>query len=85
MFDILSTVKDKHLPKKCKVQSKETQNAKWMTAGKLKYIITTDKLYKELVKIDVDENDQYKTLEKKFNIFKIHYVEASMKRNVYNT
>ena len=53
-----------------KVQSKEHKMAKWMTNGILKSINTKDKLYKKLVKMDVDGNAQYTTLKKEFNIFK---------------
>ena len=41
-----------------------------MTNGILKSINTKDKLYKKLVKMDVDGNAQYTTLKKEFNIFK---------------
>ena len=41
-----------------------------MTNGILKSINTKDKLYKKLVKMDVDGNAQYTTLNKEFNIFK---------------
>ena len=62
MLELLSTVKDKHLPKKwVKFNRKKHKMAKWMTNGILKSL---------LVKMDVDENAQYTTLKKEFNIFK---------------
>ena len=71
MLELLSTVKDKHLPKKwVKFNRKKHKMAKWMTNGLLKSINTKDKLYKKLVKRDVDGNAQYTTLKKEFNIFK---------------
>ena len=71
MLELLSTVKDKHLPKKCvKFNRKKHKMAKWMTNGILKSINTKDKLYKKLVKMDVDGNAQHTTLKKEFNIFK---------------
>ena len=48
MLELLSTVKDKHLPKKCvKFNRKKHKMAKWMTNGILKSINTKDKLYKK--------------------------------------
>ena len=71
ILELLSTVKDKHLPKKMvKFNRKKHKKAKWMTNGILKSINTKDKLYKKLVKMDVDGNAQYTTLKKEFNIFK---------------
>ena len=65
MLELLTTVKDKYLPKKkVKFNRKKHKMAKWMTNGILKSINTKDKLYKKLVKMDVDENDQYTTLKK---------------------
>ena len=48
MLELLSPVKDKHLPKKkVKINRKKHKMAKWMTNGILKYINTKDKLYKK--------------------------------------
>ena len=44
--------------------------AKWMTNGILKFINANNKLYKKLVKMDVDGNAQYTTLKTEFIIFK---------------
>ena len=52
-----------------KFNRKKHKKAKWMTNGILKSINTKDKLYKKLVKMDVDGNAQYTTLKKEFNIF----------------
>ena len=45
------------------------------SGGILRSINATDKIYKNIVKMDVNENAQYNSL-KKNNIFKIHYVEV---------
>ena len=48
MLELLSTVKDKHLPKKrVKFNRKKHKLAKWMINGILKSINTKDKLYKK--------------------------------------
>ena len=66
MLELLSTVKDKHLPKKwVKFNRKKHKMAKWMTNGILKSINTKHRLYKKLVKMDVDGNAQYTTLKKR--------------------
>ena len=84
ILELLSTVKDKHLPKKMvKFNRKKHKKAKWMTNGILKSINTKDKLYNKLVKMDVDGNAQYTTLKKEFNIFK--NTLRIMKQNVYIT
>ena len=41
-----------------------------MTNGILKSINTKDKLYRKLVKMDVDRNAQYATFKNEFNVFK---------------
>ena len=70
MLELLSTVKDKHLPNKwIKFNRKKHKMAKWMTNGILKSINTKDKLYKKLVKMDVDGNAQYPTLKFFFYYF----------------
>ena len=89
ILKLLSTVKDKHLPKKMvKFNRKKHKKAKWMTNGKLKFINAKDKLYKIFLKIDVDGNAQYTTLKKEFNICKKTLRTCrsiSMKQNVYIT
>ena len=48
MLELLSTIKDKHLPKKkVKFNIKKHKIAKWMTNGIQKSINTKDKLYKK--------------------------------------
>ena len=48
ILELLSTVKDNHLPKKIvKFNRKKHKKAKWMTNSRLKSINTKDKLYKK--------------------------------------
>ena len=56
-----------------------------MTNCILKSINTKDKLYKKLMKMDVDGNAQYTTLKKEFNIFKNTLRRSINEPNVYIT
>ena len=70
LLKLLSTAKDKHLPTKIvKFNRKKHKRAKWMTNGILKSINTKDKLYKNLVKMDM-EDVQYTRLKAEFIHFK---------------
>ena len=70
LLKLLSTAKDKHLPTKIvKLNRKKHKRAKWMTNGILKSINTKDKLYKNLVKMDM-EDVQYTRLKAEFIHFK---------------
>ena len=70
LLKLLSTAKDKHLPTKIvKFNRKKHKRAKWMTNGILKSINTKDKLYKKLVKMDM-EDVQYTRLKAEFIHFK---------------
>ena len=70
LLKLLSTAKDKHLPTKIvKFNRNKHKRAKWMTNGILKSINTKDKLYKKLVKMDM-EDVQYTRLKAKFIHFK---------------
>ena len=52
----LSTAKDKHLPTKTvKFNRKKHKRAKWMTNRILKFINIKDKLYKNLVQMDMED------------------------------
>ena len=68
MLKLLATTKKKHLPKKMKKLDK--RNIKRMTNGLLKSINTKDKLYKKLIKTDINEDPQYVILKNEFPNFK---------------
>ena len=70
LLTLLATAKDKHLPTKVvKFNRKKHEVAKWMTKGKLKSINTKDKLYKNLVEMNIN-NVQYAALKAEFTNFK---------------
>ena len=70
LLKLLSTAKNKHLPtKNVKFNRKKHKRAKWMTNGILKSINTKDKLYKNLVKMNM-EDVQYTRLKAEFIHFK---------------
>ena len=71
LLKLLATAKDKHLPTKVvKFNRKKHKMATWMTNGILKPINTKDKLYKNLVKMNINEDVQYTTLKVEFTKFK---------------
>ena len=70
MLKLLSTAKEKHLPKKMvKFDKRKHKKAKWMTNGLLKSINNKDRLYKKLIRTDMDDL-QYVTLKNEFTAFK---------------
>ena len=70
MLKLLSTAKENHLPKKIvKFDKRKHKKAKWMSNGLLKSINTKDRLYKKLIKTDI-EDPQYVTLKNEFTNFK---------------
>ena len=67
---ILSTAKENHLPKKMvKFDKRKHKKAKWMSNGLLKSINTKDRLYKKLIRTDI-EDPHYVTLKNEFTNFK---------------
>ena len=70
MLQLLSTAKENHLPKKMvKFNKRKHKKAKWMSNGLLKSINTKDRLYKKLIRTDI-EDPQYVTLKNEFTNFK---------------
>ena len=70
MLKLLSTAKEKHLPKKMvKFDKRKHKKANWMTNGLLKSINNKDRLYKKLIRTDMDDL-QYVTLKNEFTAFK---------------
>ena len=58
MLKLLSTAKEKHLPKKMvKLDQRTHKKAKCMINGLLKSINTKDKLCKKLIKTDIDKDE----------------------------
>ena len=85
LLTLLSTAKDKHLPTKVvKFNRKKHNTAKWMTNRILKSINTRDKLYKNLVKMSIN-NVQYTKLKAEFTNFKNTLCPVSTRRNDYTT
>ena len=71
MLKLLATAKEKYLPREMvKFDKRNHTKAKWMTNGLLKSINTKDKLYKKLIKTDINEDPQYITLKNEFTNFK---------------
>ena len=70
MLNLLSTAKEKHLPKKMvKFDKRKHEKTKWMTNGLLRSINNKDRLYKKLIRTDMDDL-QYVTLKNEFTVFK---------------
>ena len=70
MLKLLSTAKENHLPKEMvKFDKRKHKKAKWMSNGLLKSINTKDRLYKKLIRTDMDDL-QYVTLKNEFTAFK---------------
>ena len=68
---LLATAKNKHLlGKMVWFDKRKHKKAKWMTNNLLKSINTKDKLYKKLIKTDIDKDPQYVTLKTEFANFK---------------
>ena len=71
---LLNGAKNKHLPKKrVRFNKNKHKKSKWMTNGILKSIKEKDKLYKKLVKANIDDEIAYANLKAEFtNYKKIH-------------
>ena len=71
LLKLLATAKDKHLPTKVvKFNGNIHKMAKWMTNGIRRSINTKDKLYKNLVKMNIIKEVRYTTLKAEFTNFK---------------
>ena len=81
LLKLISTAKDKHLPTKIvKFDRKNHKKAKWMTNGMLKSINTKDKLYKNLVKMDM-EDVQYTRLKAIFIVIIVLFYNVMSVKN----
>ena len=70
MLKLLSAAKEKHLPKKMvKFDKRKHKKTKWMTNGLLQSINNKDRLYKKLIRTDMDDL-QHVTLKIEFTVFK---------------
>ena len=69
MLKLLSAAKEKHLPKKMvKFDKRKQKKTKWMTNGLLQSINNKDRLYKKLIRTDMDDL-QHVTLKNEFTVF----------------
>ena len=68
---LLNGAKNKHLPKKrVRFNKNKHKKSKWMTNGILKSIKEKDKLYKKLVKANIDDEIAYANLKAEFTNYK---------------
>ena len=68
---LLKFSREKHLPRKLvKCNKKKHKQSKWMTNGILKSINTKDKLYKEPIQTNHDDELLFKRLKTDFNTYR---------------
>ena len=64
---LLNDAKNKHLPRKrVRFNKHKHKKFKWMTNGSLKSFKTNDKLYKKLIKANIDDEIAYTNLKAEF-------------------
>ena len=67
---MIKDVKDKYIPKKVvKFHKKKHKKSKWMTSALLKSINTTNQLYKEWIKTDVNDFNLYSRRKHEFKSY----------------